>query len=192
MATKLRRSAKRIKFPPEDRSWIELQERVISITGRLIEDLTPGDETALLPVLSKSEKSALQNYRDRKNYELARPNVEWKEKKCDLTLGDIQDFTDCVRALTSRLKNIYNHPHLQASYADVLERIAREFDSVFARFPGAENEDSARKDGLSSYLICQAGRLPAVDESIEILEDAYDLLDSREQELIKKQNDSAA
>lgn len=72
----------KINFPSEDRGWIALQERVIAIAGKPIEDLSPDEETAVFSVLRDEEKSALRNYLDRTRYcglkdELARPALQW-------------------------------------------------------------------------------------------------------------------
>lgn len=193
MKTKQRKRGERIKFPPEDRGWIGLQERVIAITGKPIEDLTQADETALTSVLRKSEKSALQNYWDRKTYDAARPNAKWEDRRCEATLGEISDFTDYVRAVAIRLYEISSEARLRTAYADVLEKIARDFQSILSRFPGAEWEGQTRDrcKTLVSYLFCQVGRLPAVEESMDIIEEAYDLLESREKELEKQENSAS-
>lgn len=80
MKTKRRNGG--LKFPREDRGWIALQERVIAITGKPIEDLSSDEETAVFSVLRDEEKSALRNYLDWTRYrslkdELARPTLQW-------------------------------------------------------------------------------------------------------------------
>lgn len=171
------------EFAPSDQSWIALQERIVGVTGKFIEDLSLEDERALRAVLAEAEMRALENYKTRKAYETARPNASWQNRKSELTLDDLAEFTNCVRALAIRIKGIQHHN--EGAYSDVLEKVESDVRFMFSRYPGAEWDEWPREKTSSSanYLAFQIGNLPAIEESLDLLIDIYDLLVARENEI---------
>lgn len=88
-----------IEFPSADQWWIVLQERVIKLTGRVIEDLTPERLNSLrIKRLTEIEQRALDEYKRRfpspiitqatLREALNGPDRLWKEEEIRLALMD--------------------------------------------------------------------------------------------------------
>jgi hypothetical protein len=171
----------KIEFPPEDREWMNLQTHVIDVTGKLIEDLLPHELEAISSVLTEREKTAFQKYRERKTYEVACANEGWRNSKCDQTLERMRYFSCTVRAVSVRLSQIV-YCHLEHEYAVVNYQIYSDLLGFLNRFPGAEWKTEAGKATLD-WLICNVGTVPPTDDGLELLQNIYDTLAEREEEL---------
>ncbi len=60
------RNEEQFAHPPEDREWMALQQHVIDLSGKPIEDLTWADLCALRQAMTDPEMAALRDYRRRK------------------------------------------------------------------------------------------------------------------------------
>ena len=99
----------------------------------------------------------------------------WKERHCQLTLRQIQIFTNLLRAVTVRLTKLSEYKH-----EDVLKQIDSRLSKILSRYPGAEIEEELNKE---SFRICNIGHVPVTDEGMDFIQDVYDLLENREAEL---------
>jgi hypothetical protein len=179
-----------IEFLPEDQEWLALQNHVIDVTGKLIEDLRPHELDAVASVLTEREKSVFHKYCERKSYEAACANEGWADSKCDQTLGWMRYFMNTLRAISNRFAQIA-YCHLENDYAATIQQIHSDLLGFLHKFPGAEwKSEAGEKMTARQWIMCNVSVVPPTDDGMELLQHIYDTLAEREEEL-KKPNQAS-
>src|SRR5579863_8015589 len=102
----------KIEFPAEDHQWLALQQRVIELTEKPIEDLSPRELQEVCLDLPDSEQDILKEYLRRRRLETSHAFSGivscrvWQQERCTQTLEDLIDFQDYLRALVVTLHEL--------------------------------------------------------------------------------------
>lgn len=177
-----------IAFPESDREWMSLQQHVIDLTSKPIEDAAWSELGTLRAALTAAEMNAVLSYRRRKRLEssapfdgirAARRNPEgWEDWKCDKDYDWMLTFQDWMRAL---LFTVDEHSE-DGNYQRVLHKIKRELSSVLKPYPDRARE---LKDGCSvrSWLLYNVPMVFPNDEGEELLKKWWNQLRRRKEQL---------
>jgi hypothetical protein len=184
-----------LEFLPEDAEWMALQQHVIDIVGKPIEDLEWRDLPGVYTALTDGEQTALRAYRRRKRLETStefggiknfRP---WQERRCEQTLERLVHFQDWIRTLSARLTGI-SIRECEEHYENVPKRIEGELFSFIRRFDGLEQAPDKEEQPWSriTKIARNIGVVPPIgDEASEMVEGFYDLLETRRNEILEQQ-----
>jgi len=191
----------KIKFLPEDRKWVSLQERVIAASGgKLIEDLAPVDlaRAILDESVSEDDIAAIREYRRRKRREDGFSPIishrTWEDQRCDKSFAWLNRFVRCIVHLAVRMERIASHHFLfnrQSPYLPVLERIENQlFDHLDRTSERFTLQEGATWRNIAERIYFNATMLVPSDESQELIDSFFEQLEAFDAELEHERKES--
>lgn len=171
-----------IAFPESDNEWMALQQHVIDLTGKPIEDVAWGELGTLRATLTAAEMNAVLSYRRRKRLESSVPfegikaarrdPQGWEDWKCDKDYEWMLYFQDEMRALLFTINNNSRNENYQRAF----RKIDRELSATLKGYP-----DRAWKPAsdwsVADRLIHDIPMVFPNNEGVELLNKWYDQLD---------------
>ena len=107
---------------------------------------------------------------------------DWKNRQCDLTLAELVDLQDTIRAIAIIVNSIHERSEAW-KYSDVLDSIERQINSSQLGLVGlASTTDHALQ---TIRIILNIGRVLPRRENCEMVQDFYDRLKERQAQLAR-------
>jgi len=108
-----------------------------------------------------------------------RQDSDWRDLPCQLTMGELVQFQENIRAVAHRLRNPYG-PEL-ANYADVISQIWKELYSSSRAYDGLLYWPEKRELCNDAFLVAKnLARILPTQQNLEMVRRFYDLIEARE------------